>query len=234
MSVFLHVKDHYDFSIRAVKTVISVAGNLRREHPNLGQELICLRAIHEACVPRILQDDLKLFSDIVSDLFPNTKLEPASDGLLEKSLRIISNTKNLKDGLLISVFSCMRPLNFLLFCYEVLGAAITALEGQPSVRGGVYEAVQIYVLNPKSITVRQLYGEYDSQTHQWTEGVFSALIREGTTAVDKKKRWYMFDGPVDPVWIDGMNTVLDDNKKLCLPSGEVIKLTDVRWTFKFD
>uniref|UniRef100_A0A8B9L8A4 Dynein, axonemal, heavy chain 1 n=1 Tax=Astyanax mexicanus TaxID=7994 RepID=A0A8B9L8A4_ASTMX len=237
----LSSQDHYDFGMRAVKTVISAAGNLKRENPEMN-ELICLRAIRDVNVPKFLQDDLKLFNGIVSDLFPKTREEPIDYGSLEESIRKVCDDKCLKDvngyiTKIIQLYETTVVRHGLMLvgpsgsgktkCYEVLAAAMTALQGQASVSGGVYEAVQTYILNPKSITMGQLYGEFDLLTHEWTDGILSSLIRTGAAAMDEEKKWYMFDGPVDAVWIENMNTVLDDNKKLCLSSGEIIKLSDV-------
>ncbi|XP_041836448.1 dynein heavy chain 1, axonemal isoform X2 [Melanotaenia boesemani] len=238
----LSSQDHYDFGMRAVKAVISVAGTKKRENPDMNEERICLQAIRDISEPKFLQDDLKLFSGILSDLFPRTELEPFNYAILEESLRNTCTAKNLKDvdGFInkcIQLYETTQVRHGLMLvgppgsgktkCYETLGAAITALEGQPAARGGLYQAVQMYVLNPKSVTVGQLYGEYDWLTHKWTDGIFPALLRRGAASMDTKKQWYMLDGPVDAMWIDNMNTVLDDNKKLCLSSGEVINLTDV-------
>lgn len=75
----------------------------------------------------------------------------------------------------------------------------------------------------------ELYGEENADTKEWTDGLASKIIRKFAKDDADKRNWCVFDGPVDALWIENMNTVLDDNLTLCLANGERIKL---RWEMR--
>lgn len=236
----LSSQDHYDFGMRAVKTVISSAGNLKREQPNSPEDLILLRALCDVNLPKFLADDVPLFNGIISDLFPGVdqpqidyaelmkglhstceslSLQP-QENFIKKCIQLYETTI-VRHGLMLVGPSGGGKTS----CIRTLSKTISLLAGTKAPNGSTFQKIRTHILNPKSITMGQLYGEFDQQTHEWSDGILSCLMREGAEDISPDRKWYIFDGPVDAVWVESMNTLLDDNKKLCLSSGEIIKMT---------
>ena len=71
----------------------------------------------------------------------------------------------------------------------------------------------------------ELYGEVNKLTLEWKDGLMATIVRGCVKDTTDDHKWIVCDGPVDALWIENMNTVLDDNKMLCLANSERIKLT---------
>merc|ERR1719181_72282 len=109
-------------------------------------------------------------------------------------------------------------------CYRILQHALTALCEQGNKSSESFQKVECEILNPKCITMGELYGEFNLLTQEWTDGLASTIMRRACGDETEDRKWTVFDGPIDALWIENMNTVLDDNMTLCLANGERIKL----------
>jgi tetratricopeptide (TPR) repeat protein len=80
-------------------------------------------------------------------------------------------------------------------------------------------------MNPKGMTQEEMFGTYDALSHEWREGLFSQEFRNFANMADDKKKWILLDGPIDYSWVENLNSILDDNRKMSLPNGEQIKMS---------
>ncbi|KAF0747202.1 hypothetical protein AaE_007819, partial [Aphanomyces astaci] len=255
----LSAQSHYDYGMRAVKTVITAAGNLKRADPHMDEEVLLLRALQDVNLPKFLSFDIPLFNGIISDLFPGKSRPQLNLGTHAYMWLAVVFTEHGDLGVgalnrvskLVIQRQKLQPHPFFMLkvvqLYETLcvrhGLMVVGATGggkSSNVRvlcdtlselkklgeqGFAYEEVILYQLNPKSITMGQLYGEFDASTHEWQDGILSTLYRAAASSANADRKWVIFDGPVDAIWIENMNTVLDDNKKLCLSSGEIIQMS---------
>lgn len=84
----LSQQKHYDFGMRAVKSVLEMAGNLKRKFPLEQEALLLIKALRDSNIPKFLNSDLPLFNALVMDLFPEITFQESNDNdLVEKCLK---------------------------------------------------------------------------------------------------------------------------------------------------
>lgn len=63
-------QDHYDWGLRAIKSVLVVAGSLKRGDPDRPEDQVLMRSLRDFNIPKIVTDDIPVFMGLIGDLFP--------------------------------------------------------------------------------------------------------------------------------------------------------------------
>ncbi|XP_024516360.1 LOW QUALITY PROTEIN: dynein heavy chain 6, axonemal, partial [Selaginella moellendorffii] len=225
-----------------------MAGSLKRANPTLDEDVVLIRAFKDSNLPKFLAQDVHLFLAIISEAFPGVVIPEQDFGDLQASIEKCLVEAGLQPvpAYVIKVIQLYETMNVRFgvmavgptgggktSCYKTLQLAMTKLRIAKHTNQS-FQITHSYVLNPKCIKMGELYGEYNLMTNEWTDGLASTIMRMCVADTTMERKWVVFDGPVDAIWIENMNTVLDDNCILCLPNGERIKLNPTTMRMLFE
>uniref|UniRef100_T1JGT9 Dynein heavy chain, cytoplasmic n=1 Tax=Strigamia maritima TaxID=126957 RepID=T1JGT9_STRMM len=254
-------QSHYDFGLRALKSVLISAGNVKRDRiqkvkedmkergetvtdeskiaENLPEQEILIQSVCETMVPKLVAEDIPLLFSLLSDVFPGIAYTRAEMQGLKQEIAKVCQDSYLVCGegeeqggawmeKVLQLYQISQLNHGLMMvgpsgsgkskAWQVLLKALERYEGLEGVA---------HVIDPKAISKEALYGTLDPNTREWTDGLFTHTLRkiiDNVRGEINKRQWIIFDGDVDPEWVENLNSVLDDNKLLTLPNGERLSL----------
>ncbi|XP_070518395.1 dynein beta chain, ciliary [Cardiocondyla obscurior] len=226
----LSKQDHYDWGLRAIKSVLVVAGKLKRDDRQRPEEQVLMRALRDFNMPKVVTDDVPVFMGLIGDLFPTLDVPRKRD--LDFEIMIKAAALDLKlqpeDGFTLKVVQ-LEELFHVRHSVFIVGLAGTGKTEVWKTLNRTYanqkRKPHYNDLNPKAVTNDELFGVINPATREWKDGLFSMIMREQANMAGDGPKWIVFDGDIDPMWIESLNTVMDDNKVLTLASNERIALT---------
>uniref|UniRef100_A0A672VBK3 Dynein axonemal heavy chain 17 n=1 Tax=Strigops habroptila TaxID=2489341 RepID=A0A672VBK3_STRHB len=225
----LSKQDHYDWGLRAIKSVLVVAGSLKRGDPERPEEQVLMRSLRDFNIPKIVTDDVPVFMGLIGDLFPALDVPRKRDLNFESLVRqaVLDLQLQAEDNFILKVVQ-LEELLTVRHSVFVVGNAGT---GKSQVMKSLNKTYQLMKrrpvwtdLNPKAVTNDELFGIINPATREWKDGLFSSIMRELANITHDGPKWMVLDGDIDPMWIESLNTVMDDNKVLTLASNERIPL----------
>lgn len=212
----LSTQKHYDFGMRALNAILTAAANEKRAHPQKCELELCLKALHDANLPKFTRNDSALFRSITADLFPDVAVPKPQYSWLRQAIAREAETAGLlapaaftqKCIELYETLSVRHGLMLVGDTFSGKTCVLRTLQRALAVR----HKVDVHTINPKAVTRPQLYGSLNPDNNVWTDGVFTAIMKLCESQSDEPEhKWLVFDGPVEAGWIESMNTLLDDN-----------------------
>ncbi|XP_076108254.1 dynein axonemal heavy chain 10-like isoform X2 [Mytilus galloprovincialis] len=221
---------HYDFGLRALKSVLVMAGELKRGSAELPEDVVLMRALRDMNLPKFVFEDVPLFLGLIGDLFPGLdcprvrypNFNDAVEAVLEDNGYQLLPIQVDK---VVQLYETMMTRHTTMIVGPTGGGKSVVINTLAQSQTKLGTSTKLFVINPKDRSVIDLYGILDPITRDWTDGLLSNIFREMNRPTDKNERKYIvYDGDVDALWVENMNSVMDDNRLMTLANGERIRL----------
>jgi dynein heavy chain len=193
-----------------------------------GDLRLLMTVLRDMNLPRLLPQHVPIFLLIMEDLVPGVASEPHADMIIGDALSAAANSMCIELHTSETIEWCQKLIHanetlnvrhgvgIVGATYAGKSTMLDLLANARSSSGLKHVIVRVY---PKTLTHAQLFGSMSDTSTDWTDGALPALWRRALR-VHKNATWLVIDGSVDPVWAEGLNTVLGDAKALTLANGD--------------